>query len=268
MLTFLIAASLVVMLASLIGVATVWRRFGGIIERNLGVLVSFSAGVFLLIAYTLAAEVFEHAGSALVGTLWIATGVALALLLFRGMPGFHHHHDTGSETHTHSPIDARRILASDAVHNLGDGVLLAAAFAVSLEVGAITTASVFLHELVQEVSEFFVLRQAGYGVRRALTLNLLVSGTILVGAIGGFFLLAQFEMLEMPIVAVAAGMLLVVVMHDLIPHSIRSGRREAQYSRHLAWFVFGALLMWSISTFVGHEVEAAAHNTHEVAESH
>lgn len=263
MFTALIAAALIVMLASLIGVVTIWHRLGEVIERNLSVLVSFSAGVFLLIVYALAAETLEHAATTSLGVAFVALGIALALVLFRSMPGFHHHHDSHTEEHTHSPIDTRRILVSDAVHNLGDGILLAAAFAVNLEVGIITTLSVFLHELVQEVSEFFVLRQGGHSVRKALALNALVSSTVLVGAIGGYFLLETFEQLEAPLIGIAAGMLLVVVVHDLIPHSIRSSHQSARYGKHLAWFALGALLMWSLSTFAGHEVEGAIHGEHE-----
>jgi len=270
MFSVLILAALTIMLASLAGVITIWNRLGSIIERNLSVLVSFSAGVFLLIVYALTTETLEHAASPSLGIAFVVLGIALALVLFRNMPGFHHHHDTQAEEHTHSHIDTRRILASDAVHNMGDGILLAAAFSVSTEVGIITTVSVFIHELVQEVSEFFVLRQGGYSVRRALALNALVSSTVLVGAIGGYFLLETFEQLEAPLIGIAAGMLLVVVVHDLIPHSIRSSRQSARYGKHLAWFALGALLMWSLGTVAGHEVDAThaaeAHRSQSLAQ--
>jgi len=246
-------ASLLIMLASLVGAIFVWKQIGKIIERNLNFLVSFSAGVFLIIAYELTNETIEHAGSFQDGLLWITAGAVAILIAFRLLPTFHHHHDEkDNDSHSHSRIDARRILASDALHNIGDGILLAASFAVSVPLGIVTTLSIFVHELVQEVSEFFVLRQAGYSTKRALTLNFLVSGTILIGAVGGLYLLDQFEALEVPLLGIAAGSFLIVVVYDLIPHSVRTSQRKAQYFKHGVWFVVGLLLMFSINQFFVH----------------
>ncbi len=246
-------AALTVMLASLIGVVSVWKHLGTIIERNLSVLVSFSAGVFLLIGYGLTKETFAHAHEPLDALVWIALGALLVFTIFKILPAFHHHHDTHDESHTHEPLDARRVLLSDALHNAGDGILLAAAFAVSVPFGIATTASVLVHEIVQEVSEFFVLRQAGYSTTRALFINFLVLSTILLGALGGFFLLDTFEMFELPLLGLSAGAIFVVVLYDLVPHSIRSTIRNEQYLRHFVWFIAGALLMFSVNTYIGHE---------------
>lgn len=247
----LLIAALVVMSASLIGVIAVWKHLGTIIERNLSILVSFSAGVFLFVSYELAHETFEHATTPLVALLWIALGAGVILVLFRVLPAFHHHHEE-EVCHPHSTIDARRILTSDAIHNVGDGVVLAAAFSIGGPFGIAATASIFVHELVQEISEFFVLRQAGYSVRKALAANFLVSGTILIGALGAFFLFDLFEMLEVPLLGVAAGSLLAVVLHDLVPHSVRSSHATTKYIRHLAFFLIGLVLMAGLATALGH----------------
>ncbi|MEZ4114184.1 MAG: ZIP family metal transporter [Candidatus Paceibacterota bacterium] len=123
---------------------------------------------------------------------FVLAGVLGVVLLFRVLPGFHHHHDEEHEGEPHSHIDARKIVFSDAVHNIGDGVLLASSFAVNLQVGIVVTLSILVHEAIQEISEFFVLRQAGYSVKKALRLNFLASATVLIGSIGGFFLLENF----------------------------------------------------------------------------
>jgi len=237
------------MLASLVGVFSVWRRAGRAIERNLNLLVSFSAGVFIVIAYQLGIEVVEHSATLGSGLVWIVIGLLAVWLLFKFLPSSHHHHDEASETHPHSRLDARRIMASDALHNLGDGILLATSFAVSSSLGMLTALSIFVHELVQEISEFFVLRQAGYSTKSALILNFAISATVLLGALGGFFLLESFETLEVPLLGLASGAFLVVVFHDLIPHSVRSSRHENLYWRHLLWFLIGAVLMFAVSIF-------------------
>ncbi|MBC7836779.1 ZIP family metal transporter [Acetobacteraceae bacterium] len=262
-LTFMIeivTASILIMVASLAGKFTVWKRGGNLVENNLDFFVSFSAGVFAIIVYRLATETIEHSESVTTGLAWILGGAIVVWTLSKLLPSLHRHTD-GKEINTVGPIDVRRVLLSDGVHNIGDGILLAASFAVSPAVGVLTTISVFVHELIQEISEFFVLREAGYTSRQALKLNFIVSGTILIGSVGGFFLLESFEALEAPLLGVAAGMLLVVVFHDLIPHSVRSSVDLKHHIAHIVWFAIGALLMFGVTAFVPHEYEHEADDT-------
>lgn len=261
--TDIVLYALLVMLASLVGVFTVWKQAGKVIEKNLSFLVSFSAGVFLVITYQLAHETLEHASTPISGFIWVIIGALGIWLFFKFLPHFHHHHDEHEEDDTtHSHIDARRILVSDAIHNLGDGILLATAFTVSGGLGVATAISIFIHELVQEVSEFFVLRQAGYSIKRALTVNFFISGTILIGALGGTFLLDTFEMFEVPLLGIAAGSFFIVVLHDLIPHSVRASVKKTHYLKHALWFLVGLLLMTLVNTYTVHSYEGNV-DTHE-----
>lgn len=260
--SYILLAAFVVMLASLVGVLFVWRSIGKIVENKLSLLVSFSAGVFLLIVIQLLREVFEHSGSIGTGILWVLAGIVGVLALFRFLPAFHHHHDEHHEEEPHSHIDARRILFGDAIHNIGDGVLLSTAFMVSVPLGIATTLSIFVHELVQETSEFFVLRQAGMSTKKALLVNLGVSTTILIGALGGFFLLDAFEALEIPLLAISAGAFLVVVLHDLVPDAVRNSHKKKSYLKHIAFFVFGVLVMLALNIWVGHGHEELEEEYH------
>lgn len=244
--------SILVMMASLVGVFAIWRNVGRFIEKNLSLLVSMSAGVFVFITYNLTGETMEHAGGITEGLAWILGGAFFFRLLFKLAPLSHHHHDAGAETTPHSKIDARRVMAGDALHNFSDGMLLAASFAVSSTFGVLTVLSIFFHELVQEMSEFFVLKQAGYETKKALILNFAVSSTILLGSLVGFFLIDNFEMLEVPILGLTAGAFLVVVLDDLIPHSIRASKQTELYAKHLAWFVSGLVLMFLVNSLVTH----------------
>ncbi|OHB10414.1 MAG: hypothetical protein A3H60_00255 [Candidatus Zambryskibacteria bacterium RIFCSPLOWO2_02_FULL_44_12b] len=248
----LLSYSILIILASLVGVVSVWYKVGRVIERRLSLLVSFSAGVFVIIAYYLGREATEHAPTFGRGLLWVIAGALLLWLLFKFLPSFHHHHDEGFGGHSHNRLDARRIMTSDAIHNLGDGMLLAASFAVSSTLGALTALSIFIHELVQEMSEFFVLRQAGYSTKRALGLNLVISTTILLGALGGYFLLESFETIEVPLLGFASGAFFVVVFHDLIPHSVRASRQKNLYFSHFLWFLIGALVMLAVNILAIH----------------
>lgn len=245
----LIGLSLLIMFASLVGVITVWGRAGSFIERNLDYLVSFSAGVFLVFLYGLASEAVEHAVTPAWGLGWLLCGALLIWLIFKILPGAHTHvHQHNDESH----IDPRRLLVTDSIHNVADGIFLAASYAVSPALALVAGISIVIHEALQEISEFFVLRDGGYSTRKALGINFLTSSTVLVGSVGGYFLLDMFEVIEGPLLGLAAGGILVVVLHDLIPHSIRGAHSTMHYARHLAWFVLGALLMFFVSSFGGH----------------
>jgi zinc and cadmium transporter len=248
-LTVLIA-SFLVMLVSLSGKLMTWRGAGPLIERNLHFFVSFAAGVLLLVAWNMSQEIVEHAGSLAAGLPWIALGAVVVLVAFRYLPHFHHHPEM--KDHSHSQIDVNRILASDAIHNIGDGVVIVASFAASPMLGLASTVSIVVHEMLQEISEFFVLREAGLSVRTALLWNFAVSGTILIGTVGAYFLLEQFEMLEIPLLGLAVGSYLVVVFHDLIPHSIASLSERSHFIKHAIFFLAGLLLMAALVVFLPH----------------
>lgn len=261
----IIIASLVIMLASLAGVFFIWKGVGKVVSRNLHYLVSLSAGVFLVVSFQLAQEVLHETANLSSGLLWVLLGAAVFWLIFKLSPTFHHHHDDEHEGEPHSRLDARRILTGDAIHNIADGVLVATAFAVGPSLGIITAASVFIHELVQEISEFFVLRQAGYSTRKALLLNFSVSATILIGAVGSVLLFGVFSGLEVPLMGIAAGAFLVVVFQDLIPHSVREAKVSASHLKHVAWFAAGVALMFAVNAVAVHghaEVDPHDHDDH------
>lgn len=265
---YLIIASVCIMLASLAGVLATWKYAGTFIEKNLSFLVSFSAGVFLIVSYQLGIEVFELAETPAYGLAWIVAGAVLLGFMFRLVPAFHHHHDEECDhEHSHS-IDTRRIVIGDAIHNIGDGILLAATFAISVPLGIATAASVFVHEFVQEVSEFFVLRQAGASIREALKINFLASATILIGSIGGYVLLDQFVALEVPLLGIATGSFLVVVLYDLIPHSVRASRYHAAYGKHIVWFFIGVVVMFGVNQFGVHAHGGDHDDDHDHHEEH
>jgi len=126
---------------------------------------------------------------------------------------------------------------SDSFHNVADGLLLAPAFLTDLWLGAMATIGILVHEMVQEISEFFVLREAGYSIRGALTRNFFVSSTILIGAISGFYL-ASINILIGILLGVAAGGFFYVVVIDLLPHSFV----QANTIRGTGKFILAALL--------------------------
>lgn len=239
------------MLASFSGVLFIGRRPNAWLQKNLKYLTTFSAGVLIAIAYHLIQEVI-HEGNPHWFSLvsWIALGILVVEILSRFIPKAHHHHGEEHD-HSHDKLDARRMLLGDAMHNIGDGLLLVPAFLIDFHVGLFTALAIFIHEFVQEISEFFILKEAGLTNKQAFTRNFIVSATILLGVVASL-VLTSFSELEVPILAFTAGGFIYIISRDLLPHAVSSMKKGASKSKHGAFLVVGILLMLAVNTFVGH----------------
>jgi len=237
-------AAFITMLASLSGTIFIWQSTGRWLRNNLRYLVTFSAGVFIVVVYNLFNESIEYGGSALLIVFTAILGALFLEIIARLIPTSHHHHGI-NYSHKHTNIDARRLLWSDAVHNIIDGVLLVPAFLIDIQVGITTTIGIFLHEVVQEISEFFILKEAGYSTLRALTLSFLVSSTILIGVFVGMFI-SETSAFIPALIAFAAGAFLYVVFRDLIPSTIQDVQRKKKVLVHIIAGVSGVLVILGV----------------------
>jgi len=237
------------MLVSIVGVLGAWGVVGKVVQRNLHYLVSFAAGVFFLVALDLTQETFSLV-SVGVGGLIIAGGVIAFLIFAKFMPESHQHYDTGSGEPAYSKAFGRRILLADSVHNFVDGIVLVPAFMISVTTGIAVAVSILIHELIQEVSEFFVLRESGYSIKRALVLNFIVSGTILLGIVFGL-LFSKIQGIEPILLGFAAGAFFYVVFADLVPHSFGGCKTKHGVLIHVAWALAGVALMYGVLVWTG-----------------
>jgi len=247
MLLTIFGAALLIMITSLIGVVFISKAAQNFLQHRLSLLVAFSAGVFLVTAGSLGLEVFELTDSVIIAAALIAVGYAIAWSLHALLPETHHHHELNC--HQSHGRAAQKLIVGDAIHNVADGVILVVAFAVSPTLGITATISVLIHEALQEISEFFVLRQAGYSVSKALIINFAVSSAILVGVILGYLALASHE-LEILLLALSCGFFLHVVFHDLLPKRVNH-ENKSLFFKHLAFVLVGALLMSFVSGALG-----------------
>jgi zinc and cadmium transporter len=266
--TILVAAG-AIMLMSLVGVLFVGKFAASFLNQRLSYLVAFSAGVFLITSGALLLEVFHiYEGMIGYGIAFVLAGYALAWGIEAILPESHHHHDPADpHDHHHGKGSARKLLIGDSIHNIGDGIILVPAFMVSPALGLAVTVSIMIHEALQEISEFFVLKQAGYSTGRALLLNFVTASTILVGVAISYFALATPQ-LEGVLLAVSAGFFLHVVMHDLLPR--RHEHESAKlFLAHVAVLALGLAAMASIAVALGEththgEADAHADEEHDV----
>ena len=117
----------------------------------------------------------------------------------------------------HSRAAGTLVLVGDAIHNLVDGVLIAAAFLTDFHLGIITTLAVAAHEIPQEVGDFAILLNSGYSRGKAFLFNVLASVTTVIGALVAYFSLHQAEMVVPYILALTASSFIYIAVADLIP---------------------------------------------------
>lgn len=148
-------------------------------------------------------------------TLFIAAlvGILLFFLAERFIRWFHHHHQHEEQSDPAVPL----LIIGDTVHNLLDGIAIAAAFLISIPTGIVTTLAVAAHEIPQEVGEFGLLLSKGMKRGRVMLVNIFSSLVATLAAVITFFL-GQTNTLPLGIIfGLSAGFLLYVALSDVIP---------------------------------------------------
>lgn len=250
----LLGAVFIIMLASLAGVVFIFKKIENWTNNNINYLIAFSSGVFLIITFNLITEAFEISVNKLIAAGSIIIGFLIFFILEKIYPEVHCHHEDKKCLTENSKRGANKVLIGDALHNIADGILLAPIFFIDIKLGFIAAIGIFVHEFIQEISEFFILKSAGYTTRQALSKNFLISSTILIGALGGFYL-TSFESLVGPLIALSAGAFIYILISDLIPGSIKNSHKEKKYFVYLAWILFGILLILSLNLLSQSQLE-------------
>jgi len=183
-------------------------------------LVSFAIGALLGAAFLgVIPEAFakgppQQAAAAILAGIF-GFFVLEKLLLWR------HCHTENCEVHDQHQHDGGRsgalIIVGDTVHNFLDGVLIAAAFVQSTELGILTAIAIIAHEIPQEVGDFLILLHSGYTKAKALAMNLLSSAATMVGGIVGYFALQIVSGWETILLGLVAASMIYVAVADLIP---------------------------------------------------
>jgi zinc and cadmium transporter len=185
-------------------------------------LVSFAIGALLGAAFL---ELIPHAfeeGEAHQVALAILGGIFGFFVLEKLLLWRHCHtehcevHDQHAAAHDQGR-SGTLIIVGDTVHNFVDGVLIAAAFLQSIELGVVTALAIIAHEIPQEVGDFLILLHSGYSRLRALAMNLLSSLATVVGGVIGYFSLQLVEGLEPALLGIVAASMIYVAVADLIP---------------------------------------------------
>jgi zinc and cadmium transporter len=202
-----------------------FRWLASLVDR----LVCVSAGLLLTVAFThLLPEAFHGATNpAVLGWLLLAGILGLFLLEKVALIHHTHHHegDSHHHAHGHDAREARRggwpVLIGDTFHNFGDGVLIAAAFVVDVNLGVAATVAVLAHEVPHEIGDFMILLNAGFSRRKAFVFNLAAGGSAVIGGVIGYFVLDTMQGLLPYALALAAASFIYIALSDLLPEMMR-----------------------------------------------
>jgi zinc and cadmium transporter len=234
---YIFASVLVVSLISLVGVV-----FLGMQEQRLRsilmYLVSFSAGALL-------GDVFLHLLPEMVETkfgvaegAYFLVGIVVFFLLEKFIL-WHHSHGEHDES-IHSSVYLTTF--GDSLHNFIDGMVIAAAFMVSIPLGIATALAVIFHEIPQEIGQFAILLHGGWSKAKATLYNFFsalasVAGAGLVVVLGGAFDEAPSFLL-----AFAGASFIYIALSDIIPQLQKEDSNRKSIIQ-IIWLLAGIGLM-------------------------
>ena len=241
MLIWIIGAVFVVSLASLVGVVFFFLQ-EKIVEKIIPWLVAFAAGTLLAAAwFDLIPESLAEIGNNVF--VWVLAGILL-FLMFEQVLHWHHEHrrDCDECDHRHQVV-GYSVLMGDALHNFLDGVLIASAFMVNINVGIATTVAVLFHEIPQELGDYGVLLHSGFTKTKALYFNFLSALTSVIGALLAYFALQNIQQALPYVVAVGAGGFLYIALADLFAE-LKGGKNIILRFGQLIVLICGVIIIY------------------------
>ncbi|MFA6252771.1 MAG: ZIP family metal transporter [Patescibacteria group bacterium] len=253
MLLNIIIASLLVSLLSLVGLAVFSKNryshkiMDGAIALAAGVLLG---NVFFHMLPEIMKMQVENNYDPQQISLWIL-GIIIFLFFTEQYLHWHHcHRHHCDDQHEHTDPAGVNILLGDGIHNLVDGMVIAASFAVDNSVGWMATLAIALHEIPQEIGDFSLLLHSGFSKAKALFWNFISGLLAIVGAVATYFY-ARVAEHEIILISLAAGSFLYIAMSDIMPH-LQEQKRVNQFTQIL-WFIIGLALIFMANKFFNFE---------------
>jgi zinc and cadmium transporter len=234
----ILVATFIISAISLVGIFTLVLKKDWL-NKIILVLVALSSGALLGGAFLhLLPEAITELGPGLNVFLYLLAGFCLFFVLEQFL---HWHHQHNTKNQTVKPF-SYLILISDAVHNLIDGLVIAASFLVSFPAGVATTIAVALHEIPQELGDFGVLMHGGMSKSKALVYNFISAITAMVGGIIGYYVSSITELSVVYLLPFAAGQFIYIAAADLIPE-IKHRENLGKSIVHFIVFLAGLAIM-------------------------
>lgn len=127
-----------------------------------------------------------------------------------------HWHHCGEEADAHKHFGILNLIG-ESIHNFIDGLIVAAAFLTSPALGVTISTAVIFHEIPKEIGDVGVFLHAGFGRKKAVLANFVISMIAILGGICGYFLGKSSPQLIAYLLPIAAGGFIYIAAADLIP---------------------------------------------------
>ncbi len=226
----------IVSVISFVGAVFIGLR-EGLMKRILMVLVAFSSGTLIASAFL---DLLPEALDELLPVRAFSY-VVLGIVVFFAMEKFlywRHCHEGECPVHMFAYLN----LVGDGMHNFIDGMIIAATFLTSFDLGFATTLAVVFHEIPQEIGDFGVQVYGGLSKKKALTYNFISAMTAVVGAVIIYFLR---DLSVVPLlVPFAAGGFIYIAATDLMPELHRRSRASESVLQFLSILMGLALIAY------------------------
>ena len=155
------------------------------------------------------------------------------------------------ECEVHSHASGPIILIGDSLHNLTDGIVIAAAFLTDPTLGIGAGLTILVHEIAHETGDFGILLHSGYTKKKAFLYNIISSSTTIPAAIIGFFVIGALTTVVPFILAISASSFIYIALSDLTPELHQ--HTDLKYSmRQLLMIITGILLIILLLALGGH----------------
>ncbi len=213
MLLWIIGFSLLGSIGAIAGAALLLFFPDGVRKSLVPSLISYATGTLLGAAFLGMIPASLELAPAPTVLATVLAGMVLFFVLEK-LVLWRHCHDTDCEVHGRA---GALILIGDAIHNFVDGVVIAAAFLTSIPLGITAALAVIAHEIPQEVGDFAILLDSGYGRKKALLLNGLSACATVPGAVTAYFWLGDTQGAVPCMLALSAASFIYIAAADLIP---------------------------------------------------
>lgn len=234
-------------------ISIIWIVFLGLHQKTFKkiviYLVSFSAWALLGDVFIhILPEISHEWIFTLKSSLFILGGIFFWLVTEKLI---HRNHCHMPITKTHIHHFAIMNLVGDFVHNIIDGIIIWASYLVSIPLGIATTTAVALHEIPQEIGDFWVLVHGGISKRKALLLNFITGLSAIVWVIIALLLSKYVENITSFLMPFAAWSFIYIASADLIPE-LHKENKTKQALLQIVFFLLGVGIMTGLLFFHHH----------------
>jgi zinc and cadmium transporter len=244
-----IISTIVVSLISITGIFFLLLK-NDKLQKIVFILVSLAVGALLgNVFFHLIPESYETIKDKRLIALLILAGI-LAFFIMEKFLHWHHGHDVGHLDDLPKSYGYISLYA-DGLHNFTDGILIAAGWMASPEIGLATTLTVVLHEIPQEISDFGILIHAGFKAGKALWLNFYAALTAVLGTVITLAIGTRVESLSQLVLPLAAGGFIYLAGTDLIPELHKDHSRRNSILQLL--MILAGLALMYFMTGHGHK---------------